>query len=67
VCTENLIRVDEVPESPKLAQWLGCSVYSLLSWPPASSPRPKDGRRHANFGISSTVARSVTRFRPQGG
>jgi hypothetical protein len=28
VCTENLIRVDEVMESSKLAEWLGCSISS---------------------------------------
>jgi hypothetical protein len=26
VCTENLIRVDDGMESPKLTEWSGCSV-----------------------------------------
>ena len=29
VCTENLIRVDDVMESPKLAECSGCSVFVL--------------------------------------
>jgi len=37
LCTENLIRVDEVMESPKLAEWSGCSVSFLPSRPRHSS------------------------------
>jgi hypothetical protein len=37
VCRENLIRVDDVMESPKLAEWLGCSVSFWSSWPRHSS------------------------------
>jgi hypothetical protein len=37
VCTENLIRVDAVTESPKLAEWSGCSVSFWPSWPRHSS------------------------------
>jgi len=37
VCTENLIRVDDVLESPKLAEWSGCSVSLWPSWPRHSS------------------------------
>jgi hypothetical protein len=32
VCTGNLIRVDDVMESPKLAEWSGCSVSFWPSW-----------------------------------
>jgi hypothetical protein len=37
VCTENLIRVDEVMESPKLAESSDCSVPFWPSWPRHSS------------------------------
>src|ERR1700716_2295153 len=37
VCTENLIRVDDVMESPKLAERSGCSVSLWPSWPRHSS------------------------------
>src|ERR1700736_5497151 len=39
VCTENLIRVDEAMESPKLAEGSGCSVSFWPSWPRRSSRR----------------------------
>src|SRR5882724_8750731 len=37
VCTENLIRVDDVMESLKLAECLGCSVSLWPSWPRPSN------------------------------
>src|SRR5260221_2807039 len=37
VCTENLIGVDGAMESPKLAEWPGCSVSFWPSWPRHSS------------------------------
>ena len=33
VCTENSIRVDDVTESPKLAEWLLCFVLAVLASP----------------------------------
>jgi hypothetical protein len=39
VCTENLIRVDDVTESLKLAERSGFCVSSWLSWPRQSSRR----------------------------
>ena len=39
VCTENLIRVDDVTESPKLVEGSGFCVSSSASWPRHSSRR----------------------------
>jgi hypothetical protein len=33
VCTENLIHVDEMRESPKLTRWLRFYALCLRSWP----------------------------------
>src|SRR5262245_11421272 len=33
VCTENLIHVDEMRESPKLTRWLHFYALCLRSWP----------------------------------